>query len=95
MSLWGDAALFLGISGCSAVAAIYILAQPRGETAVPVTEQSPFVAAGYDTAPASFEADPRSPEESQGELEPLPERPSYAAFEAEFDYDEVFTEEEE
>ena len=95
MSLFGSHWLFLGIAICSVVAAGYIIVQPPGKTAVPVDEQSPFVAAGYDTAPASFDNDPRSPDGSEADLEPLPERPSYAEFEAEFDYEEVFAEEEE
>ncbi len=95
MSLFGSSFLFFGIAGFSVIAALYIMLQPLGKTAVSVQDQSPFVAAGLDTAPASFDNDPRSPEASEADLQPLPERPSYSEFEAEFDYDEVFTEEEE
>lgn len=96
MAVYGSKFLFLGIAAYAAVAAVYIVMQPPGKTAVPVDEQSPFVAAGYDTAPASFDNDPRSPEESEADLEPVPERPAYAELEAEFDYDyeDSFAEEE-
>ena len=96
MAMYGSHVLFLGVAAYAAVAAVYIAVQPPGETAVPVEDQRPFVAAGYDTAPASFDNDPRSPDESEADLEPIPERPAYAEFEAEFDYDyeEAFLEEE-
>ena len=96
MAMYGSHVLFLGVAAYAAVAAVYIAVQPPGATAVPVEDQRPFVAAGYDTAPASFDNDPRSPDESEADLEPIPERPAYAEFEAEFDYDyeETFLEEE-
>lgn len=74
----GSEALFWGLATLSVVAGGYIMLQPKGSSGVTVEEQAPFVAAGYETVPASFDNDPRSPEESEADLEPVPEAPSYS-----------------
>ena len=91
----GDRALFQGIAGFSAVAALYMLLQARTGKQVNVEEQIPYVAAASETAPASFDNDPRSPEESEADLMPMPERPSIAEFDELNRLDESFAEEEE
>lgn len=92
MEILGDRALFLSIAGCAGLATVYIAFQPKGKTAVSVDDQAPFVAAGYETAPASFDNDPRNEEEIEGDLEPSPELPSYAEFEGESDVEEELRE---
>ena len=93
MVFLGDESLFLGLALASGVAAVYIGLQSVSGKSVVVDEQTPFVASGYETVPASFDNDPRSPDGSEADLEPMPERPAYAEFEAEFDFDELLEEE--
>ncbi len=59
MLLMGDWALFIGASAASALAAVYIALQPKSITGVSVEDQSPFVPAGSETVPGSFDSDPR------------------------------------
>lgn len=94
MGLFGDRALFLGIAVASGLASAYMLLEARSGRQVDVDEQLPFVAAGSETVPASFDSDPRSPEGSSADLAPSPEKPAFAEFEAGFDYDELIGEEE-
>jgi hypothetical protein len=93
MVFLGDESLFLGLALASGIAAVYIGLQSVSGKSVVVDEQMPFVASGYETVPASFDNDPRSPDGSEADLEPMPERPAYAEFEAEFDFDELLEEE--
>ena len=94
MGYTGDSALFIGIACAALVAGIYMLLQARTGTQIDVEDQTQFVAAGADTVPASFDGDPRSPEDSDADLDPMPERPAYAEFEQAFDLEEVVAEEE-
>lgn len=89
MASFGDAALFLGISGVCTLGAVYTALQPKGKTAVAIDEQTPFVAAVHETVPASFDNDPRSPEDAEDGIDPAPEMPAFAELEASYGSEEL------
>lgn len=78
MLVLGDWALFMGASAASALAAVYIARQPKSVTAVSVEEQSPFVPAGSETVPGSFDSDPRKSVLDVGSISVAAEPPSIA-----------------
>ncbi|MBT8423010.1 MAG: MFS transporter [Gammaproteobacteria bacterium] len=63
MSHLAATALFWSFAVLSALFGIYLLTQLRSPRAVSVTEQTPFLVAGNDAAPAAFEMDPRQDDE--------------------------------
>ena len=78
MLVLGDWALFVGASAVSALAALYIARQPKSVTAVSVADQSPFVAAGSETVPGSFDGDPRKSALDDESIPAASEAPSVA-----------------
>ncbi|MCP5128120.1 MAG: MFS transporter [Pseudomonadales bacterium] len=63
MSVFGAPALFWSCAAMCLLFTAYIWVQMRETRAVSVTEQLPFSAAASEVAPASFDLDPRGPEQ--------------------------------
>ncbi len=73
MDLYDAPALFWTCAGLLLVASV-LIAIPRRATPPPeVEEQVPFSAAATEMAPTGFDMDPRSPDDSHGEIEPVGE----------------------
>lgn len=64
MARWDATALFWSFAAISALFACYLAVQLRTPRTVEVLDQTPFEAAAMDAAPAAFEMDPRTQEES-------------------------------
>jgi MFS family permease len=75
MDQFGAPALFWAFAVMLLLGAVYIAVQRRAMPSLAVEAQVPFSAAGPDVAPAAFDLDPRGPENAEGELEPMEERP--------------------
>ncbi|EED36346.1 major facilitator superfamily protein [Luminiphilus syltensis NOR5-1B] len=69
MNQFGPQALFSSLSILSVLFGLYIVLQPRSETAVAAAVQGSFIAVGVETVPASFEIDPRSTEDMSHPIE--------------------------
>lgn len=63
MAFGGPSALFWGCAGLSIVTGVYVLLRMRHRT--PAVDPAPFAAAGSAAAPASFEMDPRAPQDEE------------------------------
>ncbi|MFV0476908.1 MAG: hypothetical protein ACK5ME_03620 [Parahaliea sp.] len=64
------ATLFWAFAVICVLFAIYIASQHGHSRHVSVATQTPFSAAGMDAAPTSFDLDPRSEDDSSGDLLP-------------------------
>ncbi|PLW68868.1 MFS transporter [Pseudohalioglobus lutimaris] len=65
MAVAGPSSLFWAFSGICLTMSVYLGFQFRNPRAVSVEEQTPFKAAGADTAPAVLEMDPRGDEQHE------------------------------
>jgi hypothetical protein len=70
MSLLGGAALFWSFAVICLLFMSYIAVQVRGARSIAISEQVPFSAAASEVAPASFDLDPRGPEQARNDLAP-------------------------
>jgi MFS family permease len=75
MDQFGAPALFWAFAVMLLLGAVYMAVQRRVVPSLAVEAQVPFSAAGPDVAPAAFDLDPRGPENAEGELQPMEERP--------------------
>jgi fucose permease len=71
MSVLGAPVLFWSFAVLCLLFMAYIALQLRDARAIPVSEQVPFSAAASEVAPASFDLDPRGPEQV-----PVQEKPT-------------------
>lgn len=70
MSLLGPAVLFWSFAVLCLLFTAYIALQMRTERGIAIAEQLPFSAAAPEVAPASFDLDPRGPEQTQAQARP-------------------------
>ena len=77
MDQFGAPALFWAFAAMLLLGAFYVAVQRHAAPSVTVSAQVPFSAAGPDVTPTAFDLDPRGPENSEGDIQPAEERPSW------------------